>query len=99
MNPREDDLFSFNDLPLIAPWLNQETFRELRAAGLFTPRVVRKGTDPEKNIPFMDVYDLVALTAIQQLLRSVVSADQLRGPSMLRRTTVAKGCPRTTLFS
>lgn len=76
MTTCEDRLFSYPDLPLITPWLTRETCEELRAAGLFTPRIVRHETEPE--IPYMNVYDLIALTSVQQLLRSGITADQLR---------------------
>ena len=72
----EDKFFSYSDLPTVAPWLNEETCRQLSQAGLFTPRRVRQETDPET--PCMYVYDFIALTAMQQLLRCGISPAQLR---------------------
>jgi hypothetical protein len=72
----EDKLFSYSDLPTVAPWLNGETRWQLTRAGLFAPRMVRQETDPEN--PCMYVYDFIALTAMQQLLRCGISAAQLR---------------------
>jgi len=76
MTYSEDKLFSYSDLPTVAPWLNEETCRQLTRAGLFTPRRVRRETDPET--PCMYLYDFIALTAMQQLLRCGISLVQLR---------------------
>jgi len=76
MTYSEDKLFSYSDLPTVAPWLNEETCCQLTRAGLFTPRMVRRETDPET--PCMYLYDFIALTAMQQLLRCGISLAQLR---------------------
>jgi hypothetical protein len=76
MIPYEEQLFSYSDLVAIVPWLSEETCRQLTQAGLFTPRIVRQETDSE--IPCMYVYDFIALTAMQQLLRCGTSQTQLR---------------------
>ena len=72
----EDQLFSYSKLPTVAPWLNEERRRQLSQAGLFTPRMIRQETDPE--IPSMYVYDFIALSVMQQLLRCGISPAQLR---------------------
>jgi hypothetical protein len=76
MTPYEDKLFSYSDFPTVAPWLSEETCRQLTRAGLFTPRRVRQETDPE--IPCMYIYDFIALTAMRQLLRCGISPAQLQ---------------------
>jgi hypothetical protein len=76
MTPCNDELFAHSDLPTVAPWLNQDVCRKLVATGLFSPRVLQQET--EADIPCLTMYDLVTLTCIQQLLRSGVTADQLR---------------------
>jgi hypothetical protein len=76
LNPSEEQLFSCANLSLVAPWLSREICRELAATGLFTPRMLHGKTDPES--PHMNLYDLIVLTAIQQLLRSRITVDQLR---------------------
>jgi hypothetical protein len=76
MTPCEDELFSYSDLPTVAPWLSKETCQLFREAGLFTPRMVQQETDPET--PHMSLYDLIAVTALHQLLRCGVTVDQLR---------------------
>ncbi|MGO9117265.1 MAG: hypothetical protein ACLQPD_06590 [Desulfomonilaceae bacterium] len=76
MTPCEEQFFSYSDLPRVAPWLNRETCQQLTRAGLFTPRMVREETGPEN--PCMYVYELIALTAMQQLLRCGISTAQLR---------------------
>ena len=72
----EEQLFSYADLPLLTPWLSQETCREFAAAGLFTPRKVHHGPDADSR--HMNLYDLIALSSVQQLLRCGITADQLR---------------------
>lgn len=76
MTEYQDRLFSSADLPRIAPWLSEETFRELAAAGLFTPRIVRQQINP--HVPCMNLYDLIALTATRQLLRCGITTGQLQ---------------------
>jgi hypothetical protein len=76
MTTCQDQLFSYSDLPLLAPWLAEDSCREFAAAGLFTPRIVQRETD--LHAPCMYLYDLIALTSLQQLLRSGVTAEQLR---------------------
>ena len=72
----EEQLFSYADLPLLTPWLSQETCREFAAAGLFTPRKVHHGPDADSR--HMNLYDLIALSSVQQLLRCGITADKLR---------------------
>ena len=76
MNFCEDRFFSYDDFPTVAPWLTDETCRHLTEVGLFRPRIVQRETDPQ--IPCMYMYDLIALTAIQQILRCGITVDQLR---------------------
>jgi hypothetical protein len=70
-----EPLFSYTDLPLLAPWLTGEICRELTESGLFPPRMTRRA--PEAELPHLSLYDLIALTGLQQLLRSGIPADQL----------------------
>jgi len=83
---REEQLFSCADFPLVTHWLSTEICQELMAAGLFTPRMVQQDIDPQA--PCMNLYDLIALTAIQQVLRCGITVDRLRqalyGPASFR---------------
>jgi hypothetical protein len=76
MNSCVDQLFSYEDLPLVVPWLSKGACRDFAAAGLFTPRIIRREIDP--STPCMYLYDLIALTAIRQVLRCGITAVQLR---------------------
>jgi hypothetical protein len=72
----EEQVFSYTDLPLLAPWLTEEMCRTLAAAGLFTARIVHSETDAESR--HMNLCNLIALTTIQQILRCGITAGQLR---------------------
>jgi hypothetical protein len=89
----EYKLFSYSDLPTVAPWLHEESCRQLSQAGLFTPRKVRREMDPETR--FMYVYDFIALSVMQQLLRCGISLAQLRqalySPSNFRCNDFGEG--------
>jgi hypothetical protein len=76
MTTCQEQLYSYANLPTIAPWLTEETCRRLTEAGLFTPRAMQLETDP--HAPCMYLYDLIALIAIQQVLRCGITSDQLR---------------------
>jgi len=82
----EDELFSYSDLPLITPWLNEKSCRQLTEEGLFTPRRVLQASDSDSR--HMNLYDLIALTSIRQVLRSGITEEQLqqalRVPSSFR---------------
>ena len=75
MTECEDRLFYYADLPLMAPWLTKETFQELTAAGLFAPRLTQP---PEADMPHLSLFDLIAVTCVQQLFRCGITVDQLR---------------------
>ncbi len=70
-----EPLYSYADLPLITPWITQATCRELITAGLFTPRIIRQETDADSR--HMNFYDLIAVTAVMQTLRSGITSDRL----------------------
>ena len=76
MTTWQDQLFSGADLPTVAPWLTEETCRQLTETSLFTPRIVGSETDPRTRCMYL--YDLIALTSIQQILRCGITAEQLR---------------------
>ena len=76
MIPTQAQLFSYTDLPLVAPWLTEKICLSLMAAGLFTPRLTQRA--PDADVPHLGLYDLIALTSVQQLLRSGVKTDQLQ---------------------
>ena len=71
----DEPLYSYADLPLITPWLTQAACQELMAAGLFTPRIIRQETDTHSR--HMNFYDLIAVTAVVQTLRSGITSDRL----------------------
>ena len=71
----DEPLYSYADLPLITPWLTQGACQELMAAGLFTPRIIRQENDTYSR--HMNFYDLIAVTAVVQTLRSGITSDRL----------------------
>ncbi len=76
MIPTQVQLFSYTDLPLVAPWLTEKICLSLMAAGLFTPRLTQRA--PDADVPYFSLYDLIALTSVQQLLRSGIRSDVLQ---------------------
>jgi hypothetical protein len=71
-----DRLFSFPDLPRVASWLTDDDCRQFIEHGLFRPQAVHHTSDT--YILFMNLYDLIALSAIQQILRCGITEVQLR---------------------
>jgi hypothetical protein len=85
-----DRLFSYSDLPRVAPWLTEDACRQFIEHGLFRPQAVHHTTDT--YILFMNLYDLIALSAVQQLIRCGITEAELRsalkGPSSFRKGRV-----------
>ena len=61
MIPTQVQLFSYTDLPLVAPWLTEKICLSLMAAGLFAPRLTQRA--PDADVPYFSLYDLIALTS------------------------------------
>ncbi len=76
MIPTQAQLFSYTDLPLVAPWLTEKICLSLMAAGLFTPRLTQQA--PDADVPHLGLYDLIAITSLHQLLRSGIGSDVLQ---------------------
>lgn len=76
MYASEPQLFSYSDLSTITPWLTPETCHEYARAGLFAPRFPVNHAEPDTT--HMNIYDLMALTAVQQVLRCGVLCDLFR---------------------
>ena len=75
MTECDEKLFSFTDLTIIAPWLTEDTLLRFTENGLFTPRIIRQETDTYSR--HMNSYDLIAVTAVMQTLRSGITSDRL----------------------
>ncbi len=72
---RRATLFLFGP-PYSSPWLTPEACQGLARAGLFSPRLPLSDTEPDT--PHFSLYDLIALTAVQQVLRCGISASRFR---------------------